>query len=169
MLALVDEGDQLETGSTRSDRWRHIDEALGNNEEQLSVIRTVVGNMDSGIETQIREYEARLYAAMSASDVSELDVLIADDLLFAGSAGELATKAMDLNLHRTGGTQFHEFVPKELVVRVLSENFVLASAQVFLSGTYLGNAFVGDYRYMRVWRRGKSGWQIVGGSVTAIV
>jgi hypothetical protein len=43
------------------------------------------------------------------------------------------------------------------------------SLKIFLSGTYLGNAFAGDYRYMRVWRRGKSGWQIVGGSVTAVV
>ena len=125
--------------------------------------------MNSEIEAQIRECEARLYAAMSASDVSELDALIADDLLFAGPTGELATKAMDLDLHRTGGTQFHEFVPKELEIQVWSENFVLASARIFLSGIYLGNAFAGDYRYMRVWRKGKSGWQIAGGSVTAIV
>ncbi|AFY66641.1 nuclear transport factor 2 family protein [Geitlerinema sp. PCC 7407] len=125
--------------------------------------------MNSEIEAQIRECEARLYAAMSASEVSELDALIADDLLFAGPTGELATKAMDLDLHRTGGTQFHEFVPKELEIQVWSENFVLASARIFLSGIYLGNAFAGDYRYMRVWRKGKSGWQIAGGSVTAIV
>ena len=125
--------------------------------------------MNSEIEAQIRECETRLYAAMSASDVSELDALIADDLLFAGPTGELATKAMDLDLHRTGGTQFHEFVPKELEIRVWNENFVLASARIFLSGIYLGNAFAGDYRYMRVWRKGKSGWQIAGGSVTAII
>ena len=132
-------------------------------------IKTVARDMDPEIATQIRECEARLCAAMSSSDVSELDALIADDLLFAGPTGELATKAMDLDLHRTGGTQFHEFVPKALEVRVWSEHFVLTSAQIFLSGTYLCNAFSGDYRYMRVWRRGKSGWQVVGGSVTAIV
>lgn len=125
--------------------------------------------MNSEVEAQIRECETRLYAAMAASDVPELDALIADDLLFAGPTGELATKAMDLDLHRTGGTQFHEFVPKELEIRVWNENFVLASARIFLSGIYLGNAFAGDYRYMRIWRKGKSGWQIAGGSVTAIV
>ncbi len=126
-------------------------------------------NTNSEIETQIRECEARLYTAMLASNVSELDLLIADDLLFAGPTGELATKAMDLELHRTGGTQFHEFVPKELEIRVWSEHFVLASAKIFLGGTYLGNAFAGDYRYMRIWRKGNNGWQIVGGSVSAIV
>lgn len=125
--------------------------------------------MNSEIETQICEFETRLYAAMLASDVTELDALIADDLLFAGPTGELTTKAMDLELHRTGGTRFYELVPTELAIRVWSEHFVLVSAKIFLSGTYLGDAFTGDYRYMRVWRKGKKGWQIAGGSVSAVV
>ena len=124
--------------------------------------------MNSAIETQIRESETRLYAAMSASNVAELDALIADDLMFSGPTGELATKAMDLELHRTGGTQFHELVPKALEVQVLREDVALASAHIFLSGTYLGNAFAGDFRYMRVWRRGETGWQVAGGSVTPL-
>lgn len=125
--------------------------------------------MDSEIENQIRECEARLYTAMSGSDVSELDILIADDLLFVGPTGALTNKAMDLDLHRTGGIQFHEFVPKDLEIRIWSKHFALATAQIFLSGTYLGNAFAGNYRYMRVWRKGESGWQIVGGSANTIV
>ena len=124
--------------------------------------------MNSAIETQIRESETRLYAAMSASNVAELDALIADDLIFSGPTGELATKAMDLELHRTGGTQFHELLPKALEVRAWSEDVALASAHIFLSGTYLGNTFAGDFRYMRVWRRGDRGWQVAGGSVTAM-
>ena len=124
--------------------------------------------MNPEIETEIHVCEERLYAAMLASDVDELDVLIADDLLFAGPTGELATKAMDLELHRSGGTQFHEFTPKELEIRVWSEQFALASAKIFLRGSYLGQAFAGDYRYTRIWRKGPGGWQIVGGSVTAM-
>ena len=124
--------------------------------------------MNPEIETQIRACEARLYTAMLASDVAELDALLADDLLFAGPTGELATKAMDLELHRTGGTQLRGFVPKELEIRIWSEQFALASAKIFLSGTFLGQAFAGDYRYTRIWRKGPHGWQIVGGSVTAM-
>lgn len=124
--------------------------------------------MTPAIDAQIRDCEARLYAAMLSSNVAELDALIADDLLFAGPTGELATKAMDLELHRSGGTQFHEFTPKELEIRVWSEQFALASAKIFLRGTYLGQAFAGDYRYTRIWRKGPAGWQVVGGSVTAM-
>jgi ketosteroid isomerase-like protein len=52
---------------------------------------------------------------------------------------------------------------------VWSEYFALASAQLLLGGTYLENALAGNYRYMRVWRKDKSGWQIAGGSVVAMV
>lgn len=97
--------------------------------------------IEAQIHEQIRAAETRLYAAMLASDVAELDALIADDLLFAGPTGDLATKEMDLELHRTGGTQFRELVPKELEIRVWSADFALASAKVFLSGTFLGDDF----------------------------
>lgn len=103
---------------------------------------------------------------MFASNVDELDALIADDILFAGPTGELVTKEMDLELHRSGDTQFRELVPKELDVRVWSDDLVLVSAKIFLSGTFSGNDFTGDCRYTRVWRKGRSGWQIVGGSVS---
>jgi ketosteroid isomerase-like protein len=124
--------------------------------------------MNPELESQIRACEIRLYSAMLASNVDELDALIADDLLFAGPTGELATKSMDLELHRAGGTQFHEFTPKELEIRVWSEEFALASAKIFLRGTYLGQEFAGDFRYTRVWRKGQQDWQIIAGSVTAM-
>jgi hypothetical protein len=75
---------------------------------------------------------------------------------------------MDLELHRTHGTQFNEFIPEELEIRVWSEEFALASAKVFLSGIFLGEAFAGNYRYTRIWRKGEKGWQIAGGSVAAM-
>jgi ketosteroid isomerase-like protein len=124
--------------------------------------------MNPAIATQIRTCETRLYAAMLASDVAELDALIADDLLFVGPTGELATKAMDLELHRTGGTTFHELVPQELVIQVCSEQLAIVCAKIALRGNYLGNDFAGDFRYLRVWGHGEHGWQIVGGSVSSI-
>jgi ketosteroid isomerase-like protein len=128
----------------------------------------VTENMNPDIDTQIRACESRLYAAMLASDVAELDALIADDLLFVGPTGELATKAMDLERHRTGGTKFHELVPQELAIRVWDEQLAIAVAKIALSGTYLGHDFAGDFRYLRVWGKGEIGWQVVGGSVSVI-
>ena len=126
------------------------------------------GSMNPDIEAQVFACETRLYAAMLTSDVAALDMLIADSLLFVGPTGELATKAMDLELHRSGGTKFHELVPKELEIRVCSDQCAIVAAKVFLSGTYLGNDFAGDFRYLRVWGQGENGWQVMGGSVSAI-
>ena len=53
--------------------------------------------MNPDIEAQVRACETRLYEAMLTSDVAALDRLIADNLLFVGPTGELATKAMDLD------------------------------------------------------------------------
>lgn len=100
-------------------------------ERQLCRRSSKIKPMNAEIEAEIRACEARLYAAMLASDLTQLDLLIADDLLFAGPTGELATKAMDLELHRTGGTRFHVFTPKELEIRAWSETFALASAKNF--------------------------------------
>lgn len=133
-----------------------------------NAICVTIEYMTSDIEAQIRACENRLYAAMLASDVAELDALIADDLLFVGPTGDLATKAMDLELHRTGGTQFHELLPQDLDIRIWSEQGAIAVAKISLSGTYLGNDFAGDFRYLRVWRKGEMGWQVVGGSVSVI-
>ena len=127
-----------------------------------------MNNINPNIESQIQTCETRLYAAMLASDVAELDVLIADELLFVGPTGELATKAMDLELHRSGGTKFHELIPKELEIRVGTDQWAIVTAKIFLRGTYLGNDFSGDFRYLRVWSQGENGWNIVGGSVSAI-
>jgi ketosteroid isomerase-like protein len=124
--------------------------------------------MNLELEQEIRTYESRLYTAMSTSDVAELDTLIADDLIFISSTGQLATKEMDLELHRTGATTFHELVPKELEIRIWSDRFVFITAKIFLRVTFLGEDFAGDYRYTRVWRHGNQGWQIAGGSVSQI-
>ncbi|WP_017297157.1 nuclear transport factor 2 family protein [Nodosilinea nodulosa] len=129
---------------------------------------TPLSPINTDIEAHIRDQEARLYAAMLASNVAELDALVDDDLLFVGPTGDLATKAMDLELHRTGGTRFHELVPKSLNIRVWSEHFAFATAKIYLKGEFLGDAFAGNYCYTRVWRKGEKGWQIVGGSVSAI-
>lgn len=124
--------------------------------------------MKSNLESHIQACETRLYEAMLTSNVAELDVLISDELLFVGPTGELATKAMDLELHRSGGTTFHELLPKELEIRVCSDECAIVTAKVFLRGTYLGNDFAGEFRYLRVWKLSANGWQIAGGSVSPI-
>lgn len=132
----------------------------------LRVTRISSDRMDS-VEEQICELEARLYQAMADSDFEALDELIADDLVFVGPDGQLASKQSDLELHRSGATHFTSFEPKDLQVRVF-EGFAIAYARIYLSGTFLEHAFSGEFQYSRVWVRREKGWQIVSGSVSPV-
>ena len=105
---------------------------------------------------------------MLASDVEELDALIAADLFFTGPDGATVTKPQDLEAHRSGASRFHDVTLGELEIRVWTEAFALASARVFVSGVFSGQAFVGHCRYTRVWRKGEGGWQIAAGNVSVV-
>src|SRR5690606_37559149 len=61
--------------------------------------------------------EARLRAAQLAADVAALDALIAEELLFTGPDGQLATKAQDLAAHGWRLVRFLADVPAGLRVR----------------------------------------------------
>ena len=66
---------------------------MKNVEEPLT--QMLVGEADP----EIVALEARMRDAQLAADVSALDALIAEDLLFAGPDGQLATKAQDLTAY----------------------------------------------------------------------
>ncbi len=85
------------------------------------------------VEAAIRAQEERLYRAMAASDVAELDALIDDGLRFVGPDGRLATKQADLEAHRNRAVVFTKFEPRALEVKPF-DGFALAYATLFLEG-----------------------------------
>ena len=71
--------------------------------------------------------EAHLRSAQLNADVDALDQLIADDLLFTGPDGNLATKADDLAAHRSGLVRFGKHEPEELRIRRVGANVAIAA------------------------------------------
>ena len=80
--------------------------------------------LDSAPDPEIVALEAALRAAQLAADVGALDSLIDDELLFAGPDGQLATKAQDLEAHRSGAVRFREHEPQALRVRRVGPDVV---------------------------------------------
>ncbi|HEX2180544.1 MAG TPA: nuclear transport factor 2 family protein, partial [Actinomycetota bacterium] len=76
---------------------------------------------------EIAALEARLRKAQLAADVSALDLLISDDLLFTGPDGALATKEQDLAAHRSGSVRIREHEPAELRVRRIAPDAAIVS------------------------------------------
>ena len=118
---------------------------------------------------EIAELERELRKAQLTSDIAALDRLISDDLLFAGPDGRLATKAQDLDAHRTGIVRFRKHEPRQLRVRRVGKNVAIASLETVLEVQVADDISSGTFRYTRVWAREKGGgWRVVGGHVSEI-
>jgi ketosteroid isomerase-like protein len=118
---------------------------------------------------EIVALEVALRAAQLAADIAALDLLIDDDLLFAGPDGQLATKAQDLDAHRSGAVRFREHEPEALRIRRVGADVAIASLRARLAVDVGGVLHRGVFRYTRMWSRGGDNrWRIVGGQVSAV-
>ncbi len=119
------------------------------------------------LEAEIVACEQQLYKAQLSSDVALLQELLADEVVFVAPSGEIITKQMDLELHRSGGMKVTSLEPQELEIRTLN-NAAVAIAKIFLAGSFQGESFSGSFRYTRVWHHTDKGWRIIAAHCSAI-
>jgi ketosteroid isomerase-like protein len=119
-------------------------------------------------DADIAALEAELRAAQLGADVAALDRLIADELLFTGPGGALATKADDLTAYREGRVRMRAHDPEELRVRRIGADVAVVALRTRLAGDVGGVPFAGTYRYTRVWAREGGRWRIVAGHVSEV-
>ena len=117
---------------------------------------------------EIVRLEAQLRAAQLAADTHSLAALIDDDLLFTGPDGQLATKAQDLDSHRSGVVRFREHEPLELRIRPVRRDVAIVALLARLAVEVNGQLLRGTYRYTRIWARTTEGWRVVGGHVAEV-
>jgi ketosteroid isomerase-like protein len=131
----------------------------------LAMKKVVVGSADD----EIVGCEAEIRAAQLNADVTALERLIADELLFTGPDGQLGSKAEDLALHSSGAVRFRSHEPEELRVRRVGSDVAVASLRARLEVEVEGKSISGTYRYTRVWaRENGSSWRVVGGHVSQV-
>ena len=107
--------------------------------------------------------------AQLGADLTALENLISDDLLFTGPDGQLGSKAQDLEAYRSGTVKFVAHVPEELRIRRVSANVAITSLRAQLTVQVAENLSRGTYRYTRVWARDDGrGWCVVGGHVSLV-
>lgn len=119
------------------------------------------------LESEISLLEEQLRIAMLRSDLSALDALIADDLLFVGPDGSVIGKAEDLELHRSGAQRISQLDFSDLLVRAYGGTAVTTVAAI-LAGTFNEQPFSGHFRYLRTWTKTRAGWQVIGGSASLV-
>lgn len=119
------------------------------------------------MKSEIIKLEEELRLAMVNSDVDKLDELIDDSLIFTTPDGKIATKQMDLEVHRSQVQKISELVPSEQIVKIY-ENCAVVTVKMKLIGDYNGINISGLYRYTRLWAKIDDKWKIVAGSVVQI-
>jgi ketosteroid isomerase-like protein len=126
----------------------------------------LIGPADPDIVT----LEARLRAAQLSADVSALDTLIAENLLFTGPDGQLASKADDLAMHRSRAVRIRAHEPEELRIRRVGADVAVVALRARLTVEAHGALVMqGPVRYTRMWAREVDGvWRVVAGHVSAI-
>lgn len=119
------------------------------------------------MESEIIKLEEELRLAMIASDVTKLDELISESLVFVAPNGYVVGKQDDLGAHRSGIQKISSLNPSEMTVQGYGD-FYVVTVKMELVGTYGENSISGAYRYTRVWTKVSDKFQIVAGSVVQI-
>ena len=113
--------------------------------------------------------EARIRAAQLSADLTALEDLLSDDLLFTGPDGQLGTKQQDIEAYRSGAVKFVAHVPEELHIRRVGADAAISSLRAQPTVDVTGTLARGTYRYTRVWaREDGSAWRVVGGHVSLV-
>ena len=115
----------------------------------------------------ILSYEAALVDAQLASDVSQLERLLDDELYFVGLGGIVYSKADDLAAHRLGQIRIIKMSARDRHITDLGP-VVVVTALMDSEAIIGGESYIATLRYTRVWCQRDDGWKIVAGHMSAV-
>jgi ketosteroid isomerase-like protein len=116
---------------------------------------------------EINQLEENLRQAMLTNDLSTLDELIADTLVFTMIDGAVLGKAEDLEAHRSEVLKMASMEPSDQRIQTY-DDVAVVTVRMRMRGTYAGSDFEGVNRYTRVWLRTQGRWQIIAGHVSPV-
>ena len=118
-------------------------------------------------EDSILEQENKLYSAIKDGNITALDQLLHDDLLFILPSGEPITKQIDLDTYRNGALKVDELLPQVEHLNIIDDTAVI-TLTMKLKGKFNDAPLEANFRYIRFWKKFGDGIKVVGGSGTAI-
>jgi len=119
-------------------------------------------NMKIGKEDIIK-LELALIEGIMTSDITFLNRVLHDDLLFLAPNGQLITKAMDMASHQSGDMVVEQLIPNIENISVMDDTAVVVVVYD-TKGMMLGQPIEGQFRYIRIWKYFPDGLQVIGGS-----
>ena len=125
--------------------------------------------MNLSVKDQIRKCEESLKNAMLHSNVSELDTLLADDLVFTNHLGHTMTKQDDLEAHTSKVLKINNIRFSDMAIKVYT-GIAVVTVKVYIAGSFNGETTENDFRFTRVWHQvSENTWQITAGHSSVVV
>ena len=112
---------------------------------------------------EIAAAENELFLAQLASNVDGLDLLLYDDLVAVAPDGQMLTKEMDLNAHRSKAMIIENASTEINEIRIIGDTALSVTA-VTAKGKVMGTPLEGKFRYFRVWKRIDNTLKVIGAS-----
>ncbi len=107
--------------------------------------------------------EIELLAAIKNADVSALEKILHDDLLFNLPDGNTITKEFDLASYRSGKMKVDAIEALDQIITLFDDTAVVA-VTVALKGSFDATPINGVFRYIRVWKQFDENLRVIAGS-----
>jgi len=119
------------------------------------------------LDDEILACETELRNAQLRGDVTALDRLLDDRLLFTNIGGTLASKSDDLSLHRSGRLRITRMDPSDRQFLHLGDTSVV-SVRMMAEAVMDGVPMAATLRYTRIWHRQPGGWRLAAGHMSTV-
>ena len=114
----------------------------------------------SGDAAVVKALELKRFQAMEKNDLSALDELLADDLIYTHSSGQPDTKAQFVEALRTGKTRYVKIAPADTIVTTFGDTSLIRGRAHLMIENQSGKSEF-TISYLDVWLKRGGKWQMV--------
>ena len=118
-----------------------------------------VGGKDN-VESQIRQVENRRIQAMVKADTGELNQVLADDLTYTHSSGQVDSKVQLVESLKSGARKYQAIEPEDVKVRVYGDTAIV-TGKAKLKTVSKGQESNFQVRFTDVYAKKNGHWQMV--------
>lgn len=111
--------------------------------------------------------EEKLMSAIKIGDVTLLDDMLHDNLVFINQSGTVISKSQDLDMHRSGRMSIHSIDAKDVEINIIGESAVV-NLTLSLQGLFDDVPFAGTFKYLRIWQSINGAWKVIAASCVSV-
>lgn len=118
-------------------------------------------------EADVLQLEAQWVKALQTRDTATMERLLAPDYIGVDPSGAAMNKAQEIAMYRGGDLKFDSISTGEQKVKVYIGG-VIVTGKSTVKGKFKDQDISGDYRFIDVFERRPSGWQVIYSQITKV-